>query len=140
MGKSFRRAVLLDSSAVLALLDADDVNHGAARTIAAVLGGEHRPVFITNYIEAEAHALLLARLGRASAHEWIARSGLEVIHASRAEESLGKELLTTFEDKNWSYCDVLSFAVIGTRHAAGAFSFDHPFLQYGRFRVWGARR
>lgn len=140
MSRSFRRAVLIDSSAVLALLDEDDANHKMALAIAKTLGEEHRPVFITNYIEAEAHALLLARLGRSSAREWIVRSGLEVIHASRDEEAFAKELLETHDDKDWSYCDALSFSVIDGRPAAGAFSFDHHFLQYGGFRVWGARR
>jgi len=58
------RGVLWDSSAILALLDADDFDHGRAVTIARQIASEKRGSFITNYIEAEAHALLLRKLGR----------------------------------------------------------------------------
>ena len=54
-----RRAVLWDSSAILALLDADNADHGRAVAAADHIVAEKRPSFLTNYIEAEAHALLL---------------------------------------------------------------------------------
>ena len=59
-----RRGVLWDSSAILALLDADDADHDRACAVAHRIAMEARPSFITNYIEAEAHALLLRKLGR----------------------------------------------------------------------------
>ena len=40
-------------------------------------------------------------------------------------------------DEDESRCDALSFSVIVTREALGAFSFDHHFRQAGHFRVWG---
>jgi predicted nucleic acid-binding protein len=52
-----KRGVLWDSSAILALLDADDFDHERAVAIALQIASEKRPSFITNYIEAEAHAL-----------------------------------------------------------------------------------
>lgn len=58
------RSVLWDSSAILALLDADDADHARAVAIARQIASEKRPCFITNYIETEAHALLLRKLGR----------------------------------------------------------------------------
>jgi hypothetical protein len=59
-----RRGVLWDSSAILALLDTDDLDHERAVAIARQIAAEKRPCFITNYIEVEAHALLLRKLGR----------------------------------------------------------------------------
>ena len=55
------RSVLWDSSATLALLDADDADHPRAVAVARAIGSERRPSFITNYIEAEAHTLLLPK-------------------------------------------------------------------------------
>ena len=57
------RSVLCDSPAILALLDADDADHTRA---VAVRGRSRprRPSFITNYIETEAHAVLVRKLGR----------------------------------------------------------------------------
>ena len=55
---SLNRGVLWDSSAILALLDANDADHGRAVQIATRIASERKPSFITNYIGAEARALL----------------------------------------------------------------------------------
>ncbi len=132
-----RRAVLWDSSAVLALLDADDADHGRAVEIANRIAEERRPSFITNYIEAEAHALLLGKLGRALAREWLLTGGLSVLRVRPDEEERAREILVRFADKDWSLCDALSFAVIDRRGVGAAFSFDRHFAQFGRCEVWG---
>lgn len=132
-----RRAVLLDSSAILALVDLSDAQHRPAVRIATQLGKAAHPVFITPAIELEAHALLLRKVGRVAAREWLLRSGLDVVRPTRDEEEGARELIATHEDKDWSLCDALSFSVITGRKALGAFSFDHHFRQAGRFRVWG---
>jgi predicted nucleic acid-binding protein len=49
------RSVLWDSSAILALLDADDSDHAHAMAVARDIASERRPSFITNYVEAETH-------------------------------------------------------------------------------------
>ena len=53
------RSVLWDSSAILALLDADDADHSRAISVARNIASKRRPSFITNYVEAEVHALLV---------------------------------------------------------------------------------
>lgn len=132
-----KRAVLWDSSAVLALLDADDADHRAAALIAHKIAGERRPSFITNYVEVETHALLLRKLGRSLARQWLLSGGLPVVRVSPQEEMRGKELLEKYSDKDWSLCDAISFAVIAGRSVDAAFSFDRHFLQFGRCRILG---
>lgn len=132
-----KRGVLWDSSAILALLDGDDADHAVAAQVAYKIAEEERPSFITNYIEAETHALLLRKLGRTLAREWLLGGGLPVVRVLPTEEEHAKEILTIFADKDWRLCDAISFAVIEGRSAAAAFSFDHHFVQYGRFRVLG---
>ena len=132
-----RRGVLWDSNTILALLDGDDADHALAAKIAYKIAEEKRPSFITNYVEAETHALLLRKLGRTIAREWLLGGGLPVIRVLPTEEQRAKEILTKFADKDWSLCDAISFAVIEARRAAAAFSFDHHFAQFGRFRVLG---
>ena len=132
-----RRAVLWDSSAVLALLDADDADHKRAVAIASRIASERRPSFITNYIEAETHALLLRKLGRALAREWLLTGGLTVLKVRPDEEERARELLARYADKDWSLCDAFSFAVIDRRGVGAAFSFDRHFSQFGRCEVWG---
>lgn len=132
-----KRAVLWDSSAFLALLDADDADHRRAVAIARRIAAERRPCFLTNYVEVEAHALLLRKLGRVLAREWLLTHGLAVVRASVAEEERAKELVSTHADKEWSLCDAISFAVIEQRHVPLAFTFDHHFRQFGRCEVLG---
>jgi len=76
---NIQHAVLWDSSAILALLDADDADHERAVAITGQIASERRPSFITNYIEVEAHALLLRKLGRTLAREWLLAGSLPVI-------------------------------------------------------------
>lgn len=131
-----RRAVLWDSSAVLALLDADDADHASAVAIASRIASEKRPSFITNYLEAETHALLLRTLGRSLAREWLLAGGLPVLKLRPDEEERGKEILARYADKDWSLCDAFSFAVIDRRGVGTAFSFDRHFGQLCACDVW----
>ena len=133
------KRVLFDSSAILASLDASDRNHDAAAEVVSRIVRERLPCFITQFIEVEAHALLLARLGRGPAHEWLMESGLPVIGASARHVERAKELVAQFDDKDWSLCDAISFAVCEQRRAI-AFSFDHHFLQFPKLTVWGIER
>jgi len=134
-----RDAVLWDTSAILALLDASDGSHAAAlKTLRGALR-KTRPI-ITNYIEVEAHGLLVSRVGRAFARQWLTQGGLHVLRATLEEEQAAKQLLVQHADKDWSLCDAISFAVIEARHARGAFTFDRHFRERGRFEVFGLPR
>ena len=133
------RGVLWDSSAILALLDRDDADHARAVATARQIAEERRPSFITNYIEAEAHALLLRKLGRTMALQWLLAGGLPVVWVVPAEEQAAKEILIRFTDKDWSLCDAISFAVLDGRSIPSAFTFDHHFRQYGRVQVLGLK-
>ncbi len=135
-----RKSVLWDSSAILALLDADDADHEAAVGIARRIAAERRPSFITNYLQAEAHALLLRKVGRSLAREWLLSGGLTVTRVMPHEEARAREILVRFADKDWSLCDAFSFAVIESRKVEAAFSFDHHFHQFGRCEVLGIPR
>ena len=130
----------MDSSAILALLDADDADHERAVAIARQIASERLPSFITNYIEVEAHALLLRKLGRALAREWLFTGGLPVIRALVEEEDRAREIIARYSDKDWSLCDAISFAVLDARRIRRAFTFDRHFLQYGRIEILGLSR
>ncbi|MGH9892243.1 MAG: type II toxin-antitoxin system VapC family toxin [bacterium] len=133
------RSVLWDSSAILALLDADDADHARAVAVARDIASEARPSFITNYIETEAHALLVRKLGRMIARQWLLTGGLPVVRVLPAEELKAREILARHTDKDWTLCDAISFAVLEARHVRRAFTFDHHFRQYGRILVLGLK-
>jgi uncharacterized protein len=134
-----RRGVLWDSSAILALLDADDADHAGAVEVANALASERRPSFVTNYVEVEAHALLLRKLGRVIAREWLVAAALPVVRALPQDEERARALIARHTDKDWSLCAAISFAVMESRRVRTAFTFDHHFRQYGRFDVIGLR-
>ena len=134
-----RRTVLWDSSAILALLDDRDQNHARALDVATRIARERRPSLITNYLEVEAHALLLRKLGRALALEWLLSDSLTVERATSADEERARAILASHRDKDWSLCDAIAFAVIERRRIPFAFSFDRHFLQRGGFEVLGSR-
>ena len=132
-----RRAVLWDSSAILALLDRDDVDHERAKEVAKRIAAERRPSFVTNYVEVEAHALLLRRLGRAIAREWLLSGGLPIVRVSPQEEEIARAIVARHADKDWNLCDAISFALLERRRVRRMFSFDRHFKQYGKFEVLG---
>lgn len=133
------RSILWDSSAILALLDADDADHARAVAVARDIASDARPSFVTNYIEAETHALLLRKLGRTIARQWLLAGGLPVVRVLPAEEQQAREILARHTDKDWTLCDAISFAVLEARHVGRAFTFDHHFRQYGRIQVLGLK-
>ena len=137
---NIRRGVLWDSSAILALLDADDADHERAVAIARQIATERRPSFITDYIEVKAHALLLWKLGRLLAREWLLAGSLPVIRVLPEEEERAREIVARHSDKDWSLCDAISFAVLDVRGIRRAFTFDRHFLQYSRLDVLGLSR
>jgi len=95
---------------------------------------------MTNYIEVEAHGLLLRKLGRALAGEWLLTGGLPVIRALPEEEDRAREIIARHSDKDWSLCDAISFALLDVRGIRRAFTFDRHFLQYSRIDVLGLSR
>ncbi len=95
---------------------------------------------MTNYIEVEAPALLLRKLGRALAREWLFTGGLPVIRALVEEEDRAREIIERHSDKDWSLCDAISFAVLDARRIRRAFTFDRHFLQCGLIEVLGLSR
>jgi predicted nucleic acid-binding protein len=133
-----RRGVLWDSSATLALLDASDAHHARALAVARDLAAKRRPSFVTNHLQVETHALLLRRLGRAAARDWLLQGEIPVLRALLAEEERARELIARHADKDWSLCDAISFAVMEMRGCRCAFTFDHHFRQFGRVEVLGA--
>jgi len=131
--------VFVDTSALLALLDADEARHKDARLIWTRLLGGDVPVVTTNYVLVETYALAQRRLGSAAVRvltddllpvvdvEWIGRELHEravsaLIVASRRELSL---------------VAAVSFEAMRQRGIDHAFAFDRHFEEAG-FSLVGA--
>jgi predicted nucleic acid-binding protein len=130
-----RRWVLIDSAGYFALIDSREADHAVAAAVARGLQAAHWRVFTTNFVIAEAHALLLNRLG----HSWAARFLIEVaasqstsvVRARAADERRARAVIARYDDKDFSLTDAISFAVMERLGIPFAFTFDQHFAQYG---------
>jgi uncharacterized protein len=135
------RRILLDTSAYFILTNLRDVSHPAAVTVRDQLIAERWHLFTTNFILAETHALVLTRLGRAVASqvlEGLYQSTTTIVRVSAADERRARHIIGQYGDKDFSFTDATSFAVMDRLRIGTAFSFDRNFAQYG-FQVLGLR-
>jgi len=135
------RRVFVDTSAYVALALSSETDHADAQAIAKQLMSERRPLFTTNFILAETHALFLARAGREvalRALDQIESSTTTVVRVSAADEQRARAVLRRYDDKHFSLTDATSFAVMERLRMREAFTFDRHFEQYG-FIVLRAR-
>ena len=128
------RRVFVDSSVYLALLDADDEHHREATQILNQLAGERYRQFTTNVLLIESHALILSVLGRTQAAQFLKNmqeSKTVVIRVRASDEERAKQILFQYDDKDFSFADAISFAVMERLDIRLAFTFDRDFAQYG---------
>ncbi len=132
-----RRAVMADSSFFYALLDKRDAFHDACKQLEEQAEHKQIPIAALNFVVAEAHALILSRLGRDAATAW-----LEVVEAialiervTVEDEAQATDIIRRYDDKDFSYTDACCFAVMERLNMRVALSADEHFVQYGKFIV-----
>jgi len=132
------RQVFVDTSAWDAIADSGDPHHEMAMLLKDEIAGQCRLV-ITNYILDELYTLLLMNVGyqrtvdfRHKLDVLVQEGVLQVIWVS---EDIAAEAWLVFEqfnvDKQWSFTDCISYAVMKQRGITEAFAFDHHFAQMG---------
>lgn len=127
--------VFVDSAAFFALWDASDAHHLAALRLQATLRRRRRRFLTTEYVVDETVTLLRVRHSHAAATdfldtiersealqlEWI---GPQRFHAAAA-------LFRKHSDKEWSFTDCVSFAIMRELRIRDAFTTDRHFEQAG---------
>lgn len=125
---------LVDASAYFALVGPRDASHQPAIAIARGLSNQRWSLFTTNYIVAETHALILTRLGRTMAFNFLQemdKSATQLIRATPADDGRARQIIEQYTDKEFSLADAVSFSVMERLHIRFAFTFDQHFAQYG---------
>ena len=128
------RWALADTSAYFALAYSRESTSATALAISRRLRAERWRLFTTNFILAETHALLLARLNRSVAARVLSdidRSPTTIVRATVEDEQRARAILAQYQDKDFSLTDTISFAVMERTGIGYAFTFDHHFAQYG---------
>jgi predicted nucleic acid-binding protein len=121
------------------LADRRSPDHEQANGIRSRLTAERRSLYTTNFIAAETHALVLNRLSSDLASRVlrsIDASTTTYIRVSWGDEQRAREIIRTYDDKDFTLTDATSFAVMERLRIGSAFTFDHHFAQYG-FAVLG---
>jgi predicted nucleic acid-binding protein len=129
--------ILVDTSAVFALLDRGDANHAGARATMERLRRRRTEPILTNFIVAESHALALSRLGADIARRWLLGNVWSIERVSEDDEVRATAIIARYTDKTFSYTDATSFAVMERLGLKTAFAFDPHFGQYGFTAVGG---
>jgi predicted nucleic acid-binding protein len=131
--------VFVDSSVFLSLEDPAEHSHAFAMRTFRELVSARSPLVSTNFVFDETYTLILTRLGRHRAVAWgeSARSSklIEFVRVDESHEQAAWDLILTFGDKDFSYTDATSFAVMSSLAIEEALSLDRHFKEYGRVRV-----
>ena len=128
--------ILVDTSAVYALIDRSDRWHSTAKAALDDIKKSRSEPVLTNFLVAECHALLLARLGAPLARSWLTNNVWTVQRVTVDDEARALSIIAKYTDKSFSYADATSFAVMERLGLRRAFAFDPHFRQYG-FQVVG---
>jgi len=123
--------VLVDTSAVVAIANKADQYHSIAMLVLEKSRLEKVQFLITNFIVAEVYALLLSRKGAYIARKWLKDNDIPVVRIRNQDEERAKEILFKYTDKEFSYVDATSFAIMEKLKIDTAFAFDNHFNQFG---------
>lgn len=127
--------VFVDTSGFFALWDAADEHHGNAVRLQEELIRKRRRFLTTEYVIDESITLLRMRHSHNAAADFL--DSVERSEALRIEW-IGPErfhgaaaLFRKHADKEWSFTDCVSFAVMRELRVRDAFTTDHHFKQAG---------
>jgi predicted nucleic acid-binding protein len=133
-----KRAIFVDTSIFYAFLDRDDQDHQTASDLLEEAREQKITLVTSNFIVAETHALILSRLGHALATRWLRSipQAARIERVTRADEMRARDIIFRYDDKDFSYADATSFALMERLGLVEAFSLDEHFVQYGRWITW----
>jgi len=131
--------IFIDTSAFLALENRKDQYHKPALMFRDSLLESKESLITSDYVLDESYTIIRLRAG----HKIAVRFG-EMIQATVLIEIkyLTKEILReawhifkSFSDKEFSFTDCTSFALMESLQIKAAFTFDDHFNQYGKFQI-----
>ena len=125
--------VFVDTSALYAMLDRDDVSHQSARESWVRLLQERHLLLTTNYVLVETSALLQSRLGMPAVrafHEDVVPL-LQIDWISEDRHRSGVEAVLAAARKKLSLVDCIAFQSMRENAIQTAFCFDRHYSEQG---------
>lgn len=131
------RNIFVDTSAFIALRARDDANHKKADEFLNIVKERRLRLHTTNFILDEVYTYFCKSHEVAvEMADLIKNNPIITLHRVAVDdEDRAWEILRAFADKDFSYTDATSFAVMERFGIRTAFSLDEHFEQYGRFII-----
>ena len=131
------KEIFIDTSAFIAIKVEDDINHKKAQQFLGVIKEKRLRLHTTNFVLDEVYTYFCKSHAVAiEMAELIMNNPLILLHRVAVEdENKAIEILKALKDKDFSYTDSTSFAVMERLGIKIAFAFDDHFTQYGKFIV-----
>ncbi|MCA6503987.1 MAG: PIN domain-containing protein [Pseudanabaena sp. M090S1SP2A07QC] len=132
------KKILIDTSAWAAISDNKDRHHASALNFIKKINGKYK-LITTNYVLDETYTLLLMNAGYQTTIAFkqridimVASQVLEIVWIDDAIANQSWQIFTKFNvDKEWSFTDCTSYAVMKQLNIAEVFILDHHFAQMG---------
>jgi predicted nucleic acid-binding protein len=124
--------MIADTSAIYALIDADDVHHQQAKAFIQK-EGENLLLVVTETTLFEVITLVKSRLGQKIAvqvlHAICSSRFYRLVHLSDEDRKETWRIFEKYADKDWSLFDCACLAVARNHEIGEAFAFDRHFQQ-----------
>ena len=130
------RAVFVDSSIFYVLVDQRQDEHQDATKLFDALIRSRARIVTTNFILAESHALILGRTKRPDkGRDFLVSTYnsklVELVWVTKADEQKALDIISRYQDKEWSFTDATSFVVMENLSITHVLSLDPDFNHYG---------
>src|SRR5690348_14150004 len=111
--------IFVDTSAYFSYINPKDASYSASRRVMSRLADAHASLLTSNFVVAETHALLLTRVSHSAATRFldaIFAGATQIIRVRETDETAAREIIRRFGDKEYSYTDATSFAIMNRLH------------------------
>ena len=129
--------VFIDASFWIAYRDARESNFPLARETVNRLF-QARTTFVTTipvFCEIQAYFARNPRRRQVVLNDFLRNRVVHIEETSHADQMAAVELLEQHQDKEYSFCDALSFVVMQRLGLTRVATFDNHFRQFGEFAV-----
>jgi len=129
--------IFVDTSAFLAIENRRDAHHEEALIFRDAILKAREPLVTSDYVLADSYTIIRLRAGHPAAVDFgedvKASRVLQVEYVTPEILEVAWQIFKTFSDKEFSFTDCTSFALMERLQINAAFTFDDHFRQYGRF-------
>lgn len=125
--------VFIDTGVFLSISDKSDAFNKLVSSVYQRVVEQNAILYTSNYIIDETITLIRARVNHKAAVAFIKGfdiSNIRVLRITEGDENSAREIFIKYKDKNFSYTDCTSFALIDKHSIDSILSFDEHFNQY----------